>query len=369
MKRAIVSVTNDLVTDQRVQRTATALIEAGYSVTLVGRKRPMSLTFSMPGVQAVRMNLFFEKGALFYAEYTIRLCLYLLTHPAELLFSNDLDTLLPNFIVARMLGRSLVYDTHEYFTGVPELVERPFIRGIWKSLESWMFPKLKKVITVNDSIAELYFKEYTIRPVVVRNVPLQPKVTALKSKIELGIPEGKKVVLYQGAGINMDRGLEEAIQAMAYIDDAILLIVGGGDVMPQLKAETIRLGLHNKVVFAGKFLPSELATITPLADIGLSIDKDTNINYRYSLPNKLFDYIHAGLPVLASRLTEVERIVRDYEVGTFIESHEPKRLAASITAMLGNQERMAHYRANCLKAALMLNWSKEKEVLLNILKS
>jgi glycosyltransferase involved in cell wall biosynthesis len=285
------------------------------------------------------------------------------------LFSNDLDTLLPNFLIARLRNQALIYDTHEYFTGVPELSAKPFVRGIWKSLEAWMFPKLKKIITVNESIAELYFKDYGCRPFVVRNVPRKPASIPLKSRDELGIPEGKKIVLYQGAGINMDRGLEEAIQAMAYLDDAILLIVGGGDVMSALKKEVIRLGLYSKVVFAGKFLPDELPSITPLADLGLSIDKDTNINYRFSLPNKLFDYIHAGVPVLASRLTEVERIVSDYKVGAFIESHDSKHIADALRTLLSNEELLLHYKSNCEKAAAVLNWSHEKQILLNLINS
>ncbi len=369
MKRAIVSVTNDLVTDQRVHRTTTALLEAGYAVTLVGRMRKSSLAFSMHGVEAVRMNLFFEKGVLFYAEYNMRLFFFLLSHRSELLFSNDLDTLLPNFLVARFRQCLLIYDTHEYFTGVPELMGRPFVQGVWKRLEAWIFPRLKKVITVNDSIAALYFKDYGTRPAVVRNVPMKSEPTSIKNKADFGIQQTMKVILYQGAGINIDRGLEEAIQAMAFLEGVVLLIVGGGDVLEQLKADVIRLGFSDKVVFAGKVSPQELRSITPIANLGLCIDKDTNVNYRFSLPNKLFDYIHAGVPVLASRLPEVERIVSEYEVGAFIESHKPKHIADCIQALLVNQDLMQRYSQNCIQAAEVLNWDKEKKRLLQIINS
>lgn len=116
--------------------------------------------------------------------------------------------------------------------------------------------------------------------------------------------------MLQGAGINVDRGAEEAVASMAFIDNAILLIIGGGDVILQLKQMVIKGNLSSKIIFIDKLPPDELAAWTKLADIGLTLDKDTNINYRLSLPNKIFDYIHAGIPVLTSNLIEVKKLLK-----------------------------------------------------------
>lgn len=137
----------------------------------------------------------------------------------------------------------------------------------------------------------------------------------------------KKIILLQGAGINVDRGAEEAVASMAFIDNAILLIIGGGDVILQLKQMVIKGNLSSKIIFIDKLPPDELAAWTKLADIGLTLDKDTNINYRLSLPNKIFDYIHAGIPVLTSNLIEVKKIVENYNVGKVTEDHNPETIA------------------------------------------
>ena len=173
---AIISVINDLVCDQRVHRTALTLKQSGYSVLLVGRKRRKSPTISLREYQTHRMVLLFEKGPFFYAEFNLRLFFFLLTHKASLLISNDLDTLLPNYIIQKFRRIPLVYDAHEYFTGVPELVKKThLIQRIWKMIERKIIPSIKHMVTVNDSIAALYQKEYGIIPLVIRNIPLTRK--------------------------------------------------------------------------------------------------------------------------------------------------------------------------------------------------
>src|SRR5438105_4003003 len=163
MKKAIISVVSDLVTDQRVHRVASTLEENGLEVILVGRQMGKSLPLETRTYKTVRFRLWWEKGALFYAAYNVRLFFYLLVHSADVLVANDLDTLLPNFLISKIKRAELFYDSHEYFTGVPELMNRKGIQRIWKMIERYIFPKLKHVYTVNDSIASLYEKEYHIK--------------------------------------------------------------------------------------------------------------------------------------------------------------------------------------------------------------
>jgi glycosyltransferase involved in cell wall biosynthesis len=172
--------------------------------------------------------------------------------------------------------------------------------------------------------------------------------------------------LFQGAGINIQRGAEEALEAMLYLPDYFLLFIGSGDIIEQLKNECVVLNLQDRVRFIPRLPMNELKSYTSIADIGLSLDKDTNLNYRYSLPNKLFDYIHAGLPLLASSLVEVKKIVEGYDIGLCIDSLEPKVLAKKTEEMFSNNSRFAKWKENVKLAAKELSWEKEEEKILEI---
>jgi len=309
------------------------------------------------------MKLMAEKGPWFYSCFNGRLFFFLLFHKADLLVSNDLDTLLPNFLISRLKNIPLVYDSHEYFTGVPELVNRKNVQKIWKSIERHIFPKLKDVITVNESIAGLYEKEYGIRPAVVRNVSPSGKKANIPDRVSMGLPADKKILILQGSGINIQRGAEEMVEAMQYINGAFLLIVGGGDVIDLLKNMVLEKHLEQKVIFKPRQPYDELFKLTCSADMGLTLDKDTNINYRYSLPNKLFDYIQAGIPVLASPLPEIKKIIEQYDIGDFIPDHDPENMAKKVNQILANQELILKWKKNINFAATQITWEKEKKTL------
>ncbi|MGP8214297.1 MAG: glycosyltransferase [Bacteroidia bacterium] len=368
-KKAIVSVINDLVTDQRVNRTCLTLAENGYDVLLVGRKMRKSIPLPQRPYKTKRMKLLFEKGVPFYAEFQFRLFRVLLFNKADLLFSNDLDTLMPNYIISGLKKIPLIYDSHEYFTGVPELQSHPGKEKIWKRVEKTIIPNLKYMFTVNESIAGLYKSEFGIDVKVMRNLPLKRELPVNISRRELDLPENKNIILLQGAGINVDRGVEEAVEAMKYLDNCLLLIIGGGDAIDELKENVKKLELGDKVRFMPKVPFEILMQYTIHADIGLTLDKDTNINYRYSLPNKVFDYIHAGVPVLASPLIEIKKIIEGYRVGECIESHDPEHIAGKIRAMLADKVKLAMYKQNTIKAREALCWENEKKVLTETIKS
>jgi glycosyltransferase involved in cell wall biosynthesis len=363
--RVIVSVTNDLYTDQRVHKVCTFLQSQGYDVLLVGRLRKNSLPLERE-YRTKRMRLLVEKGPLFYAAFSFRLFLFLLFKRADILVANDLDTLLPNFMIHRLKRVQLVYDTHEYFTEVPELVSRPKVQAIWEKIEAFIFPKLDQIYTVNASIANRYETKYGKKLSVVRNISPRWKHENLKSKSALGIPENKFILIFQGAGINIERGAEEAVQAMQYLDDCVLLFVGDGDVIPALKTLVATLNLTQKVLFIGKKPYAEMMQFTYYSDLGLTLDKDTNINYRFSLPNKVFDYLHTGTPILASDLIEVRKIVLENEIGALITSHNPLDLANDIRKIKENVAQLSRWRANCVTASEHLSWENETKILAQI---
>lgn len=367
MKRLIVSVTNDLSSDQRVHKVCMTLQTMGFDVLLIGRNlknsQPLQRTY-----QTKRMHLWFTKGFLFYANYNLSLFFKLLFLRKKVLLANDLDTLLPNFLISKIFHIPLVYDSHELFTEVPELSSRPRIQKVWQKIEAFIFPKLKYVYTVNQSIAYFYNKKYGVSVKVVRNIAPTYTDKNLDSDFVKSVKGDKKMLILQGNGINIDRGAEEAIAMMPYIDNCILYIIGAGDVFENLKKLVVDLAIAERVFVKDKMPYNKLMRYTKAADLGLSFDKNTNLNYEFSLPNKVFDYIQAGIPLLVTNRKEVAQLVRENNIGTVVESLEPKALAEQITAILNDAELQKTLQINLEKAAKIYTWEKESESLIKIYK-
>jgi glycosyltransferase involved in cell wall biosynthesis len=364
--RIIISVTNDLSSDQRVHKVCSTLYQNGFDVLLVGRLLTTSKELTARSYATKRMKLFFTKGVLFYAEYQLRLLILLLVSKFDSLHANDLDTLLPNYLASRLKRKELVYDSHEYFTEVPELQGNPVKKKIWELAEGFVFPHLKYVFTVNQSIADVYKQKYQKEIKILRNVPAH---AMLNFSSQFQLPDflnNKPYAILQGAGINVDRGAEELVEAMQYVNDLQLLIIGAGDVIEFLKKSVVQLELERRVFFIEKLPYEELLNYTHHAAFGLTLDKDTNLNYRYSLPNKIFDYAAAGIPILASSLIETKRIFDRYPIGLLVDNHQPKHIAEKMQQMMNDKNLIEVWRKNAKKVSEENYWENEVSVMLQI---
>jgi glycosyltransferase involved in cell wall biosynthesis len=205
----------------------------------------------------------------------------------------------------------------------------------------------------------LYKKEYGIDVKLLRNVPHTKKQNVEVENIKIA---GKKILIYQGA-INVNRGIEFMVKAMKYIDNAILYIIGYGDISEEIAQLIKAENLNDKVQLLGEIPLEKLHGYTQQADLGLSLEEDKGLNYHFALPNKLFNYIQAGIPVLVSYLPEMRNLVNQYQIGGVIEIHESKHIAEKISVMLNDNEKMEIWSNNAKKAARELNWEKEKHVI------
>lgn len=354
MKRVILAVSNDLTSDQRLHKVCTSLQKDGFAPLLVGRKKKDSLPLPSRTYATKRLPLFFQKGKLFYLELNIRLFFFMLFTKVDVITANDLDTLLPCFLIAKLKAKRLVYDSHEYFTELPELANRIIEKKTWYFLEKTIFPTLNNISTVSKTIALEYLKKYGKKVRLVRNLPQYQEITPSKTK--------EKILIYQGA-INTGRGLELMLETMAFLPNYMLWIIGDGTLLNEIKAKSEKI---QNVTLMGKIPFDELKSFTPNALLGLSLEEDLGLNYRYALPNKIFDYVQAGVPVICSNLPEMKAIVEEYGIGKVLFDRKPEILAKMILELSSNMMEYDRLKANCLHASKILTWENEEKTLLSL---
>jgi glycosyltransferase involved in cell wall biosynthesis len=411
-------------------RISESLAKAGYDVWLVGRRMPDSQLFDNQFIKSHRFSLFFNKGKLFYVEYNIRLFFWLLTQRFDIIGGIDLDSILPCYFVAKIHNilrgakTKVVYDAHELFSETPEVVRRPWVRRVWLAVERFIVPKVDAAYTVSQSVADEFERRYGRRFDLIRNLPLRElKIKNLKLRDTEAIDEELKIknlelkngettnfqsqladnqqvdapsdgvilnhpvttqsidnqpvvapfiihhssfiILYQGA-LNEGRGLETAVEAMQFIDNATLWLIGEGDLSKILRGLVERLGLQNKVKFLGFIVPDELPFYTAKADIGLHISEDKGLSYRYSLANKFLDYIQAGIPQICTQFPEYQRLNDAYRVAVLIEKTDVQLLVKALNSLLNDAVFYQEIKENCQKAATVLCWEKEEERLIEL---
>ncbi|MFB6343081.1 glycosyltransferase family 4 protein [Saccharicrinis sp. FJH62] len=351
--RITIAVISDLNTDQRIQKIATSLHNNLGQVTVICRKlRHDNPTYEY---NVRRIRLLFNKGFKFYAAFNIRLFFRLLIQPSDIIVSNDADTLLPCYYVSKLKRCKLVFDSHEIMSEVPEVIHRPAVQKFWRWIEQKYIPKIHYKYTVCKSLQNHYKSGFE----VIRNVPYRFEISENKQKRE------EKMILYQGS-VNMGRGIEDIIAALPFINNALFVIVGDGYLMKELHLMVQNSNVAEKVIFKGKMDPKKLSVYTQLADLGISIEENLGLNYYYALPNKLMDYIQAGVPVLVSDFPEMKNIVKKYKVGETLKSREPEELAQQINRMLNDEEQIQKWKENLKTAAIELCWENEEKILLKL---
>jgi len=267
----------------------------------------------------------------------------------------DLDTILPCYYISKLKGVKRVYDAHEYFSQLDEVVARPKIYRFWHRIEKRMIPKFKNGYTVCDSIAEEFRKNYNVSFKVVRNVPsFNDSNEQIRSE---------DVILYQGA-VNKGRGLEKLALAMKNIN-AKLWVCGNGNFMDEMRSVVKANDLSGKVSFLGMLPPAELKKKTAQAYIAVNPFERTGLNQYLSLSNKFFDYIHAGIPQVTMNYPEYKKINVQFRVAELIDDLDPETIANAINRILTNNELYLQLKQNCFVAKQELNWQKEKDKLLN----
>ena len=355
MKNIYFTVTNDLSYDQRMQRICGSLARNGYDVTLVGFLLKHSLPLQEQPFKQKRIRCFFRKGKWFYAEYNLRLLLYLLFKKMDAICAIDLDTILPSLQVSRFKSIPRIYDAHELFTELKEVVSRPDIHKKWTKIEQMTVPKFRSGYTVSDNIAAEFKRRYGVEYGTIRNMPI-PR--AFREKNE----PAKPFILYQGA-VNEARAFEFLVPAMQQVDHP-LVICGDGNFMPQLKVLIAQYKLEEKIILKGMLTPAQLWEVSQDAHIGVSVAENTGLNQYWALPNKFFDYVQAGLPQVTMDFPEYRVLNGMHEVALLIPEPDPDSIAAALNKLMGETVIYQRLRANCLIAREEWNWQQEEKKLI-----
>ncbi|WP_297983880.1 glycosyltransferase [uncultured Chryseobacterium sp.] len=356
--KVLVSVFGNLATDQRVEKVCRTLHENAYEISLIGNnwKRLPEMVRPYPFKRLELSSKFLKAG---YPEFNFKLYQELLKQAdkSTILLANDLDSLLPNYLVSKKLGIPLVFDSHEIFTEMPSVQGR-FTQKIWRFLERKLVPKLKYMMSASESYSKWFAETYHIqKPITVQNFPR-------KVFFEKKFTENKpKIIFYQGA-VNPSRGLDKMIPVMKNIENAVFWIAGDGPKKEEYIALTKNLGLEEKVKFLGNIESEKLREITTKADVGLSIEENNGLSYYYSLPNKVSDYIQAGVPVLTTNYPETSKIINQYKVGAIINNHSEDELVSKVSEILNNGKEF--YAENLRKAASELCWENEEQKIISL---
>lgn len=354
MKKLYFTVTNDLSYDQRMIRICTSVARNGYEVTLVGRLLPDSIAFSSQDFAQKRIRCLFNKGKLFYLEFNLRLLFFLLFKKMHGVCAIDLDTIVPCYFVSKIKNIPRVYDAHELFCEMQEIVTRPAIHRAWKMIERWSLPKFTHGYTVNDPIAREFKKLYGVDYAVIRSI----------SRLDLKPLPVKKgsYLLYQGS-INEGRSFETLIPAMKQIN-AELWICGDGNFMSQAKALVAKEALEDKIFFKGRIPPDLLKNYTQNAAIGITLFEKTGLSNYLSLANRFFDYMHAAIPQVCVNYPAYKEINNKYEIAVLVDDLEADSIANACNRLMLDDNLYARLQANCLKAREEFNWQNEEKKLI-----
>ena len=355
-RKIVCTVTNDLNYDQRMIRICTTLADAGYDVTLVGLKRRKSQPLVERPFKQVRLPIIAEEGKLMYAQYWVSLFFFLLFRPLDVICAIDLDTILPVYYVSRVRGKKRVYDAHEIFTELREVITRPAVHKMWLWIGKHTVPNFPVGYTIGEAYADDFKEKYGVQYKVVRNATILRPFT---------IPQRtERYILYQGA-VNVGRCFEQLIPAMKDVD-ATLIVCGEGN----FYAQAIELARHHdvtdRVIFNGYVPPAQLVNYTVGATVGITLFEDTSLSNRLSLANRFFDYMHSAVPQLCIDYPEYRRVNSEVVIASLISDTSPASIAAALNQVLTDRAYYLRLQENCMKAREVYCWQEQAKTLLQV---
>jgi glycosyltransferase involved in cell wall biosynthesis len=300
---------------------------------------------------------------LFYLRFVVTLTAYLCRNRADLFIASDIYSLPSVVLCGRLVGATIMYDSREIFTEVSGIQHRKVLQKLFGWIERLFITSVNHVVVTGEMDAEYLKKVYGLTSVeVLRNLPRKNiEIRPVDLHARFSIPPEKKIILYQGM-IVKGRGIDTYIKAITSPEDFVLLMLGTGEHLEYYTALVASKDLQKKVVFGGRVPQSELLHLIPNAFSGLAMIENISFNNYYALPNKMFEYIMCGVPVIVSNLPQMKKIVDRYAVGECLDENDAEGLAKTILEWQRNQIHYLSLKENCRNAAKELNWETEFDI-------
>lgn len=362
MRKICMVTTSEIFHDTRIINEATTLAKK-CTVTVLARRyhgqKPLPFSFQIKLINYQRMPLF---------QWNIFSSLLSLAKAAwrenpDIFHAHDLDGLLCAFPAALLKGKILIYDSHELWSNTYPFANLRGIQWLLPILEGLLIRRVKAGITVNESLAQYLSKKYRKKFLSLRNLPVRAKNQPGISLRELFGP--KKIILHLGAA-DEGRGMEEMVKSVQYLpENYILVFLGGGKTESQIKKMTKELKLSSRIKFLPAVLPSQIAFSIKEADLGLVLTQKDSLSYYLSLPNKIFQYLNAGLPILGSNFPEFRKVIIANRIGEVVDPAKTRLIAQKIIKMT-QTKLQKKYRRNLENLGKnQYNWEAESNKLLN----
>lgn len=359
MKKVLLLVSNELAFDQRVQKIGDTLTANNFHVEVLFARRSSSVINPEVGFIQSPIKMIFKRGFGFYLELNHRLFWKGLFKRFDLISAVDVDTLPAACLLKWIKKKPVVLDAHEWYEESPEIIHRKRIYTFWKRLAIWLIPKTDARYTVNDSIADAMEDAYGVSFQTIYNFPRKNEEDQSLTAFQ------KRTILYQGV-LNKDRGLEALIEAMKELKDFNCILVGDGDIADSLKAKVNQSGITDRVTFLGQISPPELRKITTTAWLGYNLLDGESKSYYFSLANKFFDYLSAGIPSLNMNYPEYAKIVSDLGIGILMDSCNSKDIVDTVTKLDQNAGLYETLKSNSVLYAAKYIWENQEPKLMDI---
>ncbi len=354
--------------DSRVTNLYKSFREIGYDVNVISfdwLTKELKTKKGEISVYKLKKHYF---SFTYYLKFSFILIKRLLFSKADLIFAEDVYTLPFAALFAQLKKSILFYDSREIYSHLAGLSNRKNVQAILKYIEKSFIKYAFKVITTGELDSEYIHREYNINDsIVIRNLPYKFEIRKpFDFRKHFGLNDGIKIILYQGV-ILPGRGLKIIFDVLNKLSDCILVVLGDGEYTDYYKKLAKDKGIENIVYFFGKIEQSELLNYTAGADIGLALIENISLSYYYALPNKLFEYIYCGVPVIVSNLPQMKKIVENYKVGVCVDTENIDEIVSNLRNVLLDKDLRNELKQNCLNAASELNWNEEIKKLFNLI--
>ncbi len=372
----VFALTGDLHRNSRALKQLSSLAGSGFTIQVfhLGGDSPAA---PLPdGVHASIVEVSAGSGPMHFLRVHRAFLAAIGPCRARLFHASDLYVLAACRWAADRFEVPFTYDAREFYPHVASTTGRPWARWWWQRVEGKHIRSASAVFTVSNSIADALSKTYTIdRPTLVQNTPLASashpgaeKTGAERTDAEPGLREllggsSERLILHLGQ-MKKARGCENLVRAMKKVEKAHLIFLGYGPLKIDLQRLTSKENLKDRVHFLDPVSPTAIYATIRSADIGVTLLEDTCLNHRYALPNKLFDYLLAGLPVLGSDLREVAGLMDDHDVGLRVDASNPQAIANALNEMRLSP-RLSEWRRNALIASETFRWEMASQPLMN----